>query len=384
MCTAVLPLFLVAANFGPGALGFIEGFADFVSSLAKLFGGVFGHYVERKKPWAALGYLVTTVATGSIAFAVRLSELIIARSIAWFGRGFRGPLRDFLLADAVEKTHFGRAYGLERAGDMLGAVCGPLVAAGLLLFGLSFHAVILITFLPGLLSAGSMFFLVQEKGGSKGEFHKQMPNLPQSSRRGIPKFPWVFWWLIVGVLLFGLGDFSRTFLILLAAQAVGFDVAAKSGVLSLVVILYALHNLISAVAAYPAGFCGDRWPKIWVLIVGYLLGVCTNCLLAGFSASFEILIVVFVLSGVYIAIEESIERATVAEQLPRELRSLGLGILAAVNAVGDLGASLYVGLLLEAGQPVWAFGIAAFLGVLGVAWLSVTAIMLRATGRKPT
>jgi len=88
-----------------------------------------------------------------------------------------------------------------------------------------------------------------------------------------------------------------------------------------------------------------------------------------FSDSLGWLVAVVVLSGTYIAVEETLEKAVAAEMLPRELRSLGFGILACANAVGDMASSLYVGYLLESHQPAWAFGIAAAIGAVGVLWL---------------
>jgi len=76
------------------------------------------------------------------------------------------------------------------------------------------------------------------------------------------------------------------------------------------------------------------------------------------------------LSGVYIAVQETLGKAVAAELLPRERRSLGFGILACANAVGDMASSLYVGYLLQAGQSALAFGIAAAFGLSGVAWMS--------------
>jgi MFS family permease len=106
-----------------------------------------------------------------------------------------------------------------------------------------------------------------------------------------------------------------------------------------------------------------------VLVVGYGLGVGTNLLLAFLSGSLGWLVAAIILSGVYIAIEETLEKAVAAELLPRERRSLGFGILACGNAVGDMVSSLYVGLLLEAGYTTAAFGIAAAFGAVGVCWM---------------
>jgi MFS family permease len=369
MATAVLPMYLAGLSLGPLALGAIEGVADFVSSLSKLGGGYLGHVTRHKRVWASLGYVVTAVATSAIALAEGLAAILTLRCLAWGGRGFRGPLRDALLAEAVPATHFGRAYGLERAGDMLGAVAGPLAAILFLWLGLSLGSIILWALIPGLAAAAFMFFFTHEKE----EGLSAAP--PPPARSALPAR---YWWFVGGVFLFGLGDFSRTFLIYLAAKAAGSGEGMKVGALTLAVALYAGHNLISAAAAYPFGFYGDRRSLPGVLVVGYALGVATNLLLAVGHAVLGMLACAVVMSGVYIAIEETLEKAAVAEQLPREARSLGFGVLAAANAVGDMLSSLYVGYLLQIGQPAWAFGIAAAFGAAGVAWL-ITLLTRRAS-----
>lgn len=371
MCTAVLPLYLATLGLGPAALGLIEGVADFLVSLSKLAGGIVGHHIHQKRPLASLGYLTTALATWSIALVEGLASLVSLRGVAWVGRGFRGPLRDYLLADAVEPTHYGRAYGLERAGDMLGAVVGPLMATLLVWAGIEFRTVILWTLIPGLLAAGSMFFLTKERVPA-------VPHVPSNPAQP-PRtpFPRAFWIFLIGVLLFGFGDFSRTFLIWLAVQQLDAPVTHAAGTVSVAVLLYTLHNLISAGVAFPVGHMGDRSSKLRILLWGYGLGAGTNFLLALLSGSIVWLVAIVLLSGAYIAIEETLEKAVAAELLPRELRSLGFGFLACANAVGDMVSSLYVGYLLEAHQPGWAFGIAASVGMLGVLWLVFTRQRIR-------
>jgi MFS family permease len=383
MATAVLPNFIQSVGMGAMALGLIEGLADFLVSLSKLGGGVLGHHVRHKKPWAALGYVITSACTSAIGLTQTLWAMVTLRTIAWAGRGYRSPLRDYLLADAVEKTHYGRAYGLERAGDMLGAVVGPLLAALMVWLHVPLSTIILWGIIPGLLAASSMFFLAREReDGAAAESSKLGDEKnTESVQKPNAKFPTMFWLMLVGVMLFGLGDFSRTFLILLAAAAIGHEhsmaASASAGeaigaavTISFVpMLLYAMHNAVSAAAAYPAGHVGDRRAKLPVLVAGYALGVVTNVLLAIDSGSIGWLAVVFVFSGIYYAIEETLEKAVVADLIPRDLRSLGLGYLACGNAVGDMASSLYVGALLHAKRPEWAFGIAAGLGAVGVGWM---------------
>jgi len=354
MVTAVLPLYLTAIGLGPAALGVMEGAAELAFSLSKLVGGFVGHHTARKKGFAAAGYTTTAMAIAGIGFVTSVAAVGALRTAAWLGRGFRSPLRDFLLADEVEPTHFGRAYGIERAADMLGAVAGPLVALGLLATGTKVPTLIVVSVVPSLLAVAFLVALTQDRGGAKaGE-----PARPEA------RLPRAFWIFVGGVSLFGLGDFSRTFLIFLVADKMG------SGGMTAGVLAYAAHNVVSGLAAFPAGRLGDRIPKWKVLATGYALGVVTNVVLAGASTTTSGLAVAVLGSGVYVAVEETVEKAAVAELLPREERSFGFGVLACANAVGDMVSSVYVGALLSAGHAPWAFTLAAIFSVLGATWIA--------------
>jgi hypothetical protein len=264
-----------------------------------------------------------------------------------------------MLADEVGAAHFGRAYGVERAADMLGAVAGPLVAAALLWAGAETRTIILASLLPSLIAVMSFFSMTRDR------------SVEQPSPEGLvaDRLPRRFWVFVGGVALFGIGDFSRTFLILLAAVAFAGTGETSSGALSIAVLLYALHNLVSAGTAYPAGHLADRGSKLRVLVVGYGLGVVTNVLLAFSTGSQTLLVVTIVFSGVYIAIEETLEKAVAAEMLARNQRSLGLGILATANAGGDMVSSIGIGLLIATQHTQAALLIAAMFGSMGVVWM---------------
>ena len=194
MATATLPMYLASIGLGAAALGAVEGFADLAFSLSKLAGGWVGHHTERKRGLATLGYLVTALGTVAIAFTQSLAALVSVRSAAWFGRGFRSPLRDFMLADEVGPTHFGRAYGIERAADMLGAVAGPLVAALLLWLGIEFRSVIVVSLVPSLLAAMVFFSMTRDHVRPTTE-------TPAPSANKV--LPRRFWMFTTGVALFG-------------------------------------------------------------------------------------------------------------------------------------------------------------------------------------
>jgi MFS family permease len=347
----------------------MEGLADLLFSVSKLAGGWAGHRSEKKRVLGTLGYLATALCTGAMALTQIFSALLSLRAAAWVGRGFRSPLRDFMLADEVGPTHFGRAYGVERAADMLGAVVGPLIAVLLLGLGLDLDTIILASVAPSAVAVVSFFSMTRDRPAPV------TGSIPATRPGG--RLPRRFWWFTAGVTLFGLGDFSRTFLIFLAAAAVGESDFGVTGSVSTAVLLYALHNAVSAIAAYPAGHFGDRRSKLGTLVLGYGLGVVTNGMLAFAGSSIDLLTVAIVLSGVYIAVEETLEKAVAVEMLPREQRSLGLGWLAAANAAGDMLSSIGVGVLLATGYPRAAFLVPAAFGLLGTVWMIVFRLRLR-------
>ena len=355
--------YLSSLGLGPAALGLIEGVADFLVSMSKLAGGVAGHHVRHKRPLTALGYLTTALATWGIAFADGLTALVFLCGVAWIGRGFRGPLRDYMLADAVPPTHYGRAYGLERAGDMLGAVVGPLIATLLVWGGVEFRTVILWTLVPGLLAAASIFFLTRER---------EVPDAAVSdnaTRRSWRSFPRAFWIFLIGVLFFGLGDFSRTFLIWLAAQKFDGPVLHQPWTVSLAILLYTVHNLVSAGVAYPVGHMGDRSSKLHILLWGYGLGVATTfCSLSWEARSSGLL------EFLFFPARTLPWRKRLKRQWQQRCSRGNYAVSVLVSSPSPMQgvnmiSSLYVGFLLEADRPSWAFSIAATVGIVGLVWL---------------
>ena len=297
MATSVLPLHLARLGLGATALGVVEGVANAAAGLAKLAGGMAGQRMVRKKRWTAAGYALTAVCTSALGFVATVPGFIVLRSVAWVGRGFRGPLRDFLVSDSVEPRFYARAFGLERAGDMIGAVAGPLMALTLLAAGIAFRSVLLVAIVPGLLAAACVLWLVKERVQDAAAAHAVVLR---------PAMPRGYWLLVGAVLLFGLGDFSRSFLILAVAKAAPVTNDGKAVLFGLPVLLYALHNGVSALATFPSGQLADRLGRRRGLAGGYVLGLGVNLTLALWSRSLTAVCLAFLLSGVAIAVEETV------------------------------------------------------------------------------
>ncbi|HEV7924784.1 MAG TPA: MFS transporter, partial [Verrucomicrobiae bacterium] len=132
IATTVLPGFLATMGVAAAWLGLIEGVSDGLSSFAKMGSGYFTDRLQRRKPIAVVGYLVTALGTASFGLASAAWHVLLGRSLAWLGRGVRTPVRKALLAASVTKETYGRAFGFERMMDTIGAIIGPASAFFLL------------------------------------------------------------------------------------------------------------------------------------------------------------------------------------------------------------------------------------------------------------
>src|SRR5207237_7681229 len=145
-------------------LGIIEGVSDGLSSVAKMGSGFYTDKLQRRKPIAVLGYVVTALGTASFGLATTAWHVLIARAGAWLGRGVRTPVKKALLAGAVTKETYGRAFGFERMMDTLGAIVGPATAFALLpLLNHHYPSLFALPLIPGLVAAGLVAFVVKER-----------------------------------------------------------------------------------------------------------------------------------------------------------------------------------------------------------------------------
>jgi len=359
MVTAVLPAFLASIGVAAGALGWIEGVADAGASFLKLGSGWYSDRVGHRKPVVTLGYLVSGTALALFAWAVSWPLVLAGRLVAWCGRGLRGPLRDAMLADSVPAEARGKAFGFHRAGDTVGAIIGPL-AGVFLLAHVPIRNIFLVSLVPGIGSALAFALLVRDTrrpARPRLRFWGALRDLPPRYIR-----------FLYGVGLFGLGDFSHTLLILAATQLLtphyGAVRAAELGAL-----LYLVRNVVYAGASFPIGVLGDRMDKRKLLAAGYAVGVFTAL---GTAAAFAwnrpglgTLSALFVMAGLYIAAEDSLEGSIPPELTPPEARGTTYGVMGTVNGFGDLVASALVGTLWTAVSPAAAFMCAGVIMSLG-------------------
>ncbi len=357
IATTVLPAFLASLGVAAVWLGLIEGVSDGLSSFAKLASGHWTDRLAKRKPVLVAGYVVTALGTASFSLATAAWHVLAARAAAWLGRGVRTPVRKAVLAAAVTPETYGRAFGFERMMDTVGAIVGPATAFVLLQgLHLGFRPVFLWTLVPGLAAAALIAFAVREKDRKKVasvSFRDGLRQLPQPFRR-----------FLVAVGVFGAGDFAHTLLILLATQKLG-PVLGPAGAAAAAVGLYAAHNVAYAGFAFVAGWLADRVNKVRLLACGYALAAAMAVAIAVLPAGLPMLAAVFLVGGIYVAVEETVEDSLCAELVDSSQHGMAFGVLATVNGAGDVLSRVLVGVLWSAFGVPAAFAYSAALFALG-------------------
>jgi len=380
MVYPLLPLFLTTRlGAGPAIVGLIEGIAESLASLLKVFSGYASDWFGRRKPLAVLGYGSSTAGKVVLYLAGSWPAVLAARVIDRFGKGVRTAPRDALIADSSTPETRGRAYGLHRAMDTLGAAVGVLLAYYFITaYKGDYSRVFLWAMVPAFLGVAALF-LVREgraravaysgadngKGGVSSSDRQSGAGglMPGTSRRRLPPFQWSkldrrLRRFLVVVSLFALGNSSNQFL-LLRASNIGFGPAT-------ILLVYLLYNMVYAALSYPAGRLSDRIGRKTLLVAGYATYGLVYLGFA-FAGSPWHIWTLFAVYGVYIALTEGVEKALVADIAPGELRATTIGLHATLVGIALLPASLLAGLLWKFFGPQATFLLGGLTGLLAAA-----------------
>jgi MFS family permease len=361
--TSVLPTFLTGTlGASAAALGVIDGISDALIGVMKLVGGPLANNPGRRGRTASGGYLGTALATGAIGAAVTVWQAGIFRAIAWLSRGLRSPARDALLASLSPESAHGRAFGLERAGDNLGAVAGPLLAAGLVAW-VGVRPTLYLAAIPGLFAAVAIIVAARKSRQqirSGGEPAARRLELGALRDAGMVR-------ALLPVALFEFGNLATTLLILRATQLLSSPQRAVTAATSLAILIYAGHNAVATAASLAAGRWYDRTGPRAVFATGAAVYVIAYGVFAAGAHSAIVVALGFALAGAGIGLAEPTQSAVVSQLLPDRLRGSGFGVLGAVQAIGDVVATVVAGLLYTVVSPAVAFGYAA-------AWMAVAVI----------
>lgn len=343
--------FTTIAGASVALLGLVEGFADLSASSLNYLAGWLSDRTGKRKVFALAGYGFSALAKMILLLSSSVAGLGLFRVIERLGKSFRGPPRDAWLSSVADEGARGYAFGVHKAMDKSGAVLGPLVAYGLLAWlgdATSTYQILFgVALVPAILGV-VVLSQIKDKPGV------QLPreNMAQTWQSISPEFKRY----LVTAAIFSLAYFSFSFL-LLRAHSVGFAVRD-------IVLLYALFNIAFVVAAPLIGKLGDCLGQARLIVLGYLIYL-VMCLGFAFATTKSEVIVLFVIFGVFYAIDEAQSKAFIAD-IELDRRGSAIGLYNFVTGVVYLPASLIAGALWLV-HPASTFLFAALLALFACA-----------------
>lgn len=333
MVYPIIPLYLTAV-FGatPALIGVIEGIAESVASLLKVYSGYITDRYKKKKPVAFLGYATGLLYKIVLLVAGSWSGILMARVVDRIGKGIRTTPRDVMVSESAKKDQAGMAFGIHKSLDMAGSAIGILLAYLLLKHAngrYDYKQLFLISMIPAVLSL-LMFTKIKEKRENR-QIKEREPFWKNMKQLDVQLKLYLF-----VTFLFTLGNSSNTFL-LLRAKNVRFSDTA-------VVALYFLYNLSAAIFAIPAGKRSDRVGRKRLLVLGYIV---FSVVYLGFAfvTNKTGMIALFLLYGLYTAMITGVERAFIAEISPKHLKGTMLGMHSTIVGIALFPASAIAGAL---------------------------------------
>lgn len=362
MVYPIIPLYLTAVlGATPALIGVIEGIAESVASLLKVFGGYISDRFQKKKLIAFSGYATGVLYKLALLFAGSWVGILTARVIDRFGKGIRTAPRDVMVAESADRASMGKAFGIHKTLDMVGSAAGILLAYLLLTSAgdNSYRMIFAVSIIP-VAVALSLFGFVREKKERRTVQHREPFWKNVRSLDGRLKL------YLAVTFLFSLGNSSNSFLLLRAYDA-GF-----SG--STAILLYFIYNVTASLLAIPCGRLSDKVGRKKLLVAGYIT---FSLVYTGFAfcTNKGLFVLIFMIYGAYTAMTAGVERAFIAEIAPAELKGTMLGLHSMLAGIALLPASVVAGLL-------WN-GIGAYAPFVYGGAMSLIAAIILAKGLKP-
>jgi MFS family permease len=361
----LLPVYL-SQVLGAGAtsLGIIEGVAEGVNSLLKVFAGWWSDRRGRRRPIVILGYAISSAARPLIAFTGSWLQVLAIRAADRTGKGIRGAPRDALLTRFTTPHTRGRIFGFHRAMDHTGAIVGPVIATVFLFFlpG-QYRLLFALTAIPGAFAVAMLFFVNEDTALEQSD--RERPERTNQGGRSAP-LPGRLYAVLVVILLFSLGNSADAFLLLRLSSALGSA--------TFVPLLWAALHVVKASLSTWGGGLSDRIGRKRVIVMGWLVyaAVYLGFATASGAAAF---IAWFLAYGLYFALAEGAEKALVADLTPEGKQGRAFGLYNAALGGGALIASVLFGYVYDRFGAPAAFSLgAALAGVAAVALAFVPSV----------
>jgi len=345
----VLPAFLASIGVGPEKLGVIEGIAESVASFAKLFSGYLADRLPRRKPLVVGGYLVANAVKPALALVTAWWHVLLIRFSDRLAKGVRGAPRDVMLAESVPPEKAGAAFGLLQSMDSAGAIAGPLLAL-CILRAHDVRTVFWMAAIPGGLTVLIAALGIREVRRTRAAATPKAE--PAASWRDLPGR---FYYVLMVVALFSLGNSSDMFLVL-RAQNVGIGVAYAP-------LLGLVFNITYTAISWPAGSLSDRLPKRVIAAAGYAVFAGVYFAFA-WAPSKAVIWVAMAVYGLFYALTAPVLKALVSGTVNPSVRGRAFGVFDFTSSVTMLLASLITGELWKHYGAALPFGLSAGLALV--------------------
>ncbi|MGN0652607.1 MAG: MFS transporter [Gemmiger sp.] len=365
MVYPLIPLYLTAA-FGatPALVGIIEGIAESIASLLKVFSGYISDRFQHKKALAFTGYATGVLYKIALLFAGSWAGILAARVIDRFGKGIRTAPRDVMVSESADKDNMGKSFGIHKMLDMAGSATGILLAF-LLMRSIGengYKTVFALSIIP-IVIALLLFVFVHEKKEPREAVQRE------PFWKNISKLDGRLKLYLFVTFLFTLGNSSNSFL-LLRANDIGFSDSNT-------ILLYFVYNVTASLLAVPCGKLSDKIGRKTLLVGGYLT---FSLVYFGFAFcnSKPLMVLIFVIYGAFTAMTAGVERAFIAEIAPPSLKGTMLGLHSTLAGIALLPASVIAGFLWDG---IGAFAPFVFGGVLSLASALILLFKLQTPAR---
>lgn len=351
MVFSVFPAFFTSVlKTGAASIGFVDGIAEGLSNLFKVYSGNLSDRLQKRKPLVVIGYVVSVLTRPFYGFIGTVGPALGLRVADRIGKGLRDAPRDAILSLSSPKEELGRSFGYHRAVDTLGGILGPLAAYLILKnFPLNFHAVFFTAFFLGLFTIFTFFFITDvttKIGENKVSIISAIKNLPLN-----------FKMFVFSIFVLSAGSLPIV-VMLLKVESVGFDI-------SLIPLFYMVYSLSYMGFSAIAGSISDKRGTKRVIFVGYLI------LLVGYfflhlAQSGQVLFVSFLLLGLFPAFTDGVQRSLASQMSTAELRGSALGLLNAAVGLGLVIAGIAGGYIWQHYGSGTAFLVSGSVVILGL------------------
>ncbi|MBI3859519.1 MAG: MFS transporter [Thaumarchaeota archaeon] len=354
MILGVLPLFVINDLHATKALlGLMEGASDSLNYAFRVVSGFVSDRFARRKPLVLIGYFLSSVSKPFFALASSWSDAVIVRLTDRAGKGVRTSPRDALISDSIDELHSGKAFGLHRSLDQVGAVIGPILAF-LLIPLLGVRGLFLFSFVPGVIGVFVLVLLVRDSRGTRSSTSFLRNATAVLNRK------FTFYLIVVGIFAIGAYNFS---FVLVKAGALGVGEGTSP-------LVYAALNLATVLIGLPVGVLADKFGRARLLIVPFGLFLLSTAMSFFLTVGILFAFAIAFTYGLYLGASDTLQRAIIPSLTPSELKGTAYGVYYILVAICTLVANVVFGFLWDSVSSGAAFGYSLATAVLATVALA--------------